>query len=398
MRIRNETFMKRIMAVILTCVLMLTMIVSASAYMIDVSDNNGTINWDAVAPEVEDGVIIRLGYGSDYESQDDKQFLRNVEECERLGIPYGIYLYSYALDYDDIQSEIAHAKRLASQCNPTLGVWFDMEDADGYKARHGINVYKKGAMLTDFCIYFVQNMRDAGYTTGVYANYNYFTNVLDLNRLRAVKGFQMWLAHWGIDEPSLPCKIWQFGAYEVNGYEYDGDIYYKDYVEPIKPTYEESAIEESAGYVRDEVNAYYQVQINGNQWLSVVNNYDDFAGIDGQAITGVAISVDKGYCIYRVHVNGRWLGYIDSRNTNINDYYNGYAGNGRGIDAVELYYHTESDIAGQSGYKYAIYRVQPQDAWGYFAEQRDASTKDGMDGYAGSFSRVIDRLQIRIDY
>lgn len=66
-----------------------------------------------------------------------------MDECERLGIPYGVYLYSYALDYYDAASETAHALRLLKGRSPELGVWFDMEDADGYKARNGLDVYPK---------------------------------------------------------------------------------------------------------------------------------------------------------------------------------------------------------------------------------------------------------------
>lgn len=152
-----------------------------------------------------------------------------MDECERLGIPYGVYLYSYALDYYDAASETAHALRLLKGRSPELGVWFDMEDADGYKARNGLDVYSEGELLSDFCEMFVNAMRVSGYKTGVYANYNYFTNVLDLDRLKSIPEMNIWLAHWGIDSPSLDCTMWQFGAVEIEDEEYDGNIYYSDY-------------------------------------------------------------------------------------------------------------------------------------------------------------------------
>ena len=61
--------------------------------IIDVSVHNGVIDWEKVKPYIE-GAIIRCGYGSDMESQDDKQWKRNADECTRLGIPFGTYLYS----------------------------------------------------------------------------------------------------------------------------------------------------------------------------------------------------------------------------------------------------------------------------------------------------------------
>ena len=59
--------------------------------VIDVSQWQGTINWEAVKPNI-DGAIIRCGYAEDLTKYDDPQWLRNSTECERLGIPYGAYL------------------------------------------------------------------------------------------------------------------------------------------------------------------------------------------------------------------------------------------------------------------------------------------------------------------
>ena len=58
-----------------------------------------------------------------------------MQECERLGIPYAVYLYSYALKVENAVSEAKHALRMIEGFNPVLGIWFDMEDADGYKSR-----------------------------------------------------------------------------------------------------------------------------------------------------------------------------------------------------------------------------------------------------------------------
>ena len=71
---------------------------------VDVSEHNGTINWEAAKADGVEFAIIRCGYGSDYTSQDDEQWLHNVTECERLGIPYGVYLYSYADTLDKARS------------------------------------------------------------------------------------------------------------------------------------------------------------------------------------------------------------------------------------------------------------------------------------------------------
>lgn len=203
---------------------------------IDVSSNNGVLDWDTIKSQI-DYAIIRGGYGSDEPGQDDSQAIRNMQECERLGIPYGVYLYSYALNMDEARSEAAHVLRMVQGFNPVLGVWFDMEDADGYKARHGFIPEQNGQELTDFCLEFMQIIKDAGYLTGVYASYSYFVNVLDDSRLTAFDGFNRWLAHWGIDFPSMDCLHWQYssdGIVDGNGSSRMDMNYYYGELEDIE--------------------------------------------------------------------------------------------------------------------------------------------------------------------
>ena len=79
---------------------------------IDVSEHNGIIDWAQVKASGIDFAIIRCGYGMDQTDQDDKQWLRNVTECERLGIPYGVYIYSYATNTDRAKSEAEQQRGL----------------------------------------------------------------------------------------------------------------------------------------------------------------------------------------------------------------------------------------------------------------------------------------------
>lgn len=77
-------------------------------------------------------------------------------------------------------------------------------------------------------------------------------------------------------------------------------------------------------------NYTYRVKVNG-KWLPEVKGRSDYAGILGKPITDVAI---KG-CSYRVHIKGgRWLPWVTGYN--INDSNNGYAGNGKVIDAIQI--------------------------------------------------------------
>lgn len=398
---KYKSILKMFFVIILSCIMAVTMNNAAMAVVIDVSGHDGLIDWDSAKEHIE-GVIIRIGYGNDYAYQDDKQAVQNMDECERLGIPYGVYIYSYAMTMQETESEISHTLRMLKGRNPVRGVWFDMEDADEYKKNHGMDVYSEEdrTLLTDICIRFIEEMHSRGYITGVYANYDYYKNVLDTNRLYMTEGFNMWLAHWNVEEPDMDCMMWQFGAYRIGDHEFDGNIYYADYSSPYKDAY----IETSAQAGR-KVNVIYQAQIDGDYWLPQVINDEDYAGIRGRNITGITLSTDIGYAVYRVYSNGRWLAYVDSRNSDISDYYNGYAGNGYSIEAVEVYYYTPDTLLyneaphyqafTENGYKYAYYRVSTTGN-DYFPYQTDNERNDGQDGYAGIYGRKVDRFQIVI--
>lgn len=146
----------------------------------------------------------------------------------------------------------------------------------------------------------------------------------------------------------------------------------------------------------NKVNVTYAVQIEGGKVLPSVKNLDDYAGIENKKITGIAMKVDKGAIKYQVHViGGGWLDWVTGYNWN--DHNNGYAGNGKPIDAIRVYYSTPSDLVKNGGYREAKYRVSTIGNSNYYGWQLDDSKKNGMDGYAGAFGKVIDKLQIHIE-
>lgn len=146
------------------------------------------------------------------------------------------------------------------------------------------------------------------------------------------------------------------------------------------------------------VDVFYRVKTKKHGWLPEVRNLDDYAGWENSDIIGVAIRVNRGSIRYRVHikeqkdvngniiVKGRWLGYITG--CDINDYYKGYAGNDKPIDAIEVYYYTPNDI---KPYKRAKYKVNNYE-WQY-----DNETKNNQDGYAGKFGVVATKFQLIIE-
>ena len=99
--------------------------------VIDISSHNGNIDWQAVKnSNMVDAVILRLGYSVGYI---DSSFIRNKTELERLGIPYSVYLFSYAENANEALMESNflinairnHNVNIASNI---FGIYYDLED------------------------------------------------------------------------------------------------------------------------------------------------------------------------------------------------------------------------------------------------------------------------------
>lgn len=209
---------------------------------IDVSSHNGTINWDKVINDGVEFAIIRIGFGGDIPKQDDLQAIKNMKECEKRNIPYGVYIYSYAIKESDVDSEVKHTLRVIKGFKPTLGVFFDMEDADGYKVKHGLNPYQNKEKLTNFCLKYCELIEKNGYKAGVYASLDYFRNILDKNKLSK---YMIWLAQWGVKKPAFDCLIWQYADNgKVNGSSTKTDMNYYFGNLPNKNNNQESNKEE----------------------------------------------------------------------------------------------------------------------------------------------------------
>lgn len=181
---------------------------------VDISYHNGIIDFERLKNAV-DYVIIRCGYGQDMTSQDDKQWARNVSECERLGIPYGVYFYSYAKTTARIEGEINHCLRLLQGHTPNLPVFFDSEE----KGTEGVAKHN----AKRFC----DAMLMHGYKAGIYASKSWFENYIG-----DTWGYDLWIARYsnvlGVDN----VDIWQYSSNgSVDGINGRCDVnhVYKDY-------------------------------------------------------------------------------------------------------------------------------------------------------------------------
>lgn len=190
---------------------------------IDVSHNNGRVNWDAVKSAGVKFAMIRVGYGK---SNIDREFYRNVNGALSHGLKIGIYHYSYALSTPDAEKEadfvIKTMVDAGLSAKKVIGVYYDMEDADGYKSKHGM---PSRQALTNFCSIAVNKFWKHGYVAGVYCNKDWYRNKLYFDQLG---GCALWLAEPGKAKPSIKCNVWQYTFTEkIEGKTFDGDFLMK---------------------------------------------------------------------------------------------------------------------------------------------------------------------------
>lgn len=204
---------------------------------VDISYANGNIDLARVKSAGYAGVMIRCGFGSDIASQDDSQFVSNVNKAEKLGLPWGVYLYSYATNQSEAKSEVAHIVRLLKGRKPTLPVALDVEDS-AYYSKYGC--YNK-ASLTSIVGTILSGIKEAGYYPALYTGKYWLDTYIDKS---VYNKYDIWIAAWlkQCNYSGSNLGIWQYGG-ETNLIEsnsitgvgvIDKDLFYKDYPTIIK--------------------------------------------------------------------------------------------------------------------------------------------------------------------
>lgn len=189
---------------------------------VDISEHNGSVDFNSLKKAGVSFVIIRCGYGSDYANQDDSRFSENVRKAEQAGMPWGVYLYSYAKNASMAKSEAKHVLRLLGGKEPLYGVWYDVEDPQ----LSGCDVVSTSKTFCDA-------MEAAGLYAGIYASLSWLKGALNSSKLDA---YDKWVAQWSAEcTYNKPYGIWQYtDSLSIGGKSFDGNISYKDYPSIIK--------------------------------------------------------------------------------------------------------------------------------------------------------------------
>lgn len=179
--------------------------------VIDVSEWQGDINWAKAKADGVEGVIIRLGYGEGNNA--DKKAQRNISECKRFGIPFGIYWYSYAdtpaLAKEEGADVVAKLKQFG--VNPSdlaYPVYYDLEKWtwEGHQPPTDPNVYNN--IVNNW----YSALQSAGYKNlGVYSYTSYLQGPLKHVDIYAKT---TWVAQYGarmgFDSFPTNSRGWQY--------------------------------------------------------------------------------------------------------------------------------------------------------------------------------------------
>lgn len=168
---------------------------NAVAQGIDVSKWQGDIDWEKVKNSGQvDFVIIRCGLGMDQKNQDDPKWEYNASECERLGIPYGVYLASFADTTDKAKSEAKHVIRLIKGKKLSYPIYYDIEDDSVLRAKN-----MTSTKLAQIAQTFFSTLEAAGYKNlGIYSNAASFNIKLADGKLTApiFNQYPKWVASY----------------------------------------------------------------------------------------------------------------------------------------------------------------------------------------------------------
>ena len=188
---------------------------------IDVSSHQGKIDWEAVAADGVEFAIIRAafrGYGTG-KLVEDTEFERNIEGAIGAGIKVGVYVFSQAINADEIVEEAQLVLKKIEPYEITCPVVFDVEKVSGAGRMNELSVQDR----TDLTLLFLRTIENAGYKPMVYHNTEMGALMIDLSRLDE---YDKWYASYS-DQMFYPYeyKIWQYSDKgRVNGIDSDVDM------------------------------------------------------------------------------------------------------------------------------------------------------------------------------
>lgn len=171
---------------------------------IDVSQWQGNIDWQKVKGAGVQFAMLRAGYGR---NNLDTKFHRNAQGAIAVGIPVGLYWFSYALNVEMARKEAQYAVELAKKYKITWPIAYDLEyDTVSYAAKNGVTFTK--SLATQMAIAFCEEIKRLGYIPMVYTNLDYLNRYFDRSKLP----YDLWYAQYASTASVADKEIWQYSS------------------------------------------------------------------------------------------------------------------------------------------------------------------------------------------
>lgn len=171
---------------------------------IDVSQWQGNIDWQKVKGAGVQFAMLRAGYGR---NNLDTKFHRNAKGAVAVGIPVGLYWFSYALNVEMAKKEAQYAVELAKKYKITWPIAYDLEyDTVSYAAKNGVTITK--SLATQMAIAFCEEIKRLGYIPMVYTNLDYLNRYFDRSKLP----YDLWYAQYASAASVADKEIWQYSS------------------------------------------------------------------------------------------------------------------------------------------------------------------------------------------
>lgn len=135
---------------------------------IDVSSWQGDINWNKVKASGVEFAFLRVGYGYNDENFLDTKFQANIEGATAVGLPVGVYFYSYADNVSEAQTQAEWVHEQIQNYSVELGVVFDWEDWSDFN-QYGMSF----RILNQVAEAFLSTAASHGYKTTLYGSKYY---------------------------------------------------------------------------------------------------------------------------------------------------------------------------------------------------------------------------------
>lgn len=180
---------------------------------IDISQWNGTVNWNVAKNAGVEYAILRCayrGYGDAGNKKEDEMFETNFRSAKAAGVPVGIYFFSQATNAAEGKDEALAAIQLAEKYGGGLQypIYIDSENSDNYPNGRADQISKQAR--TEAVKAFCETVKAYGYTPGIYASASWFTDKLDFLQ---VAGYEIWVAHYTANSQPGFSKHWGMWQY-----------------------------------------------------------------------------------------------------------------------------------------------------------------------------------------